>query len=519
MLYTCFEKEEFVVLYTNTWLTVINMKIERKGGVLLHISSLPGIYGIGDFGSEAYRFVDMLVENNFSVWQILPLGPLGPGNSPYQSYSAYAGNMLFISPDQLLNWKLLSESDLDSMPVFPDMYVDYTLVTQYKRKLLQKAWENFESKADENFHNEFHRFIDEHTWWLADYALYTICREYFGNKPWNQWSHDIASRHETALEMYKIKFANEIRYQMFVQFMFFRQWFALKNYAGQKGIDIFGDLPLYVSHDSSDVWGNQSLFLLDSSGKPNVVGGVPPDYFSAEGQLWGNPVYNWPELEKTNYQWWIARLYFNFHMYNLVRIDHFRGLESFWAIPAQSNTAKNGYWMPAYGHSMLAEMKKNMHNLPVIAEDLGTITPQVEDLKNAFDFPGMKVLQFAFESDQRNVHLPHNYTTNNVVYTGTHDNNTLCGWWNSISDDEKLMAKQYIPQNCAEPEHFFIEMAWASVAKLAIVSMQDILKADSTARMNTPGKPTGNWEWRFSEKLLKNADFGFMKMLNKKYNR
>ncbi|HKM93637.1 MAG TPA: 4-alpha-glucanotransferase [Prolixibacteraceae bacterium] len=495
------------------------MNNTRKSGILLSVSSLPSKYGIGDFGKNAYKFVDQLIACGSSVWQILPLNPNGPGNSPYQAYSAYAGDTLYISPEVLATWGLLSTSDLLNRPAFEGLQVDFDKVSLWKASILQIAFQNFENNKNEALQNEFNHFKNEHDWWLNDYALYIACKKRFDGQSWNQWPSDIAKREPAALEQYTLMLANVIVYEKFCQFLFFKQWFSLKNYANQNGVQIFGDLPLYVALDSSDVWANQEFFMLDKAGNPLWVGGVPPDYFSEDGQLWGNPVFDWEKLAETQYQWWHARLYFNFHLFNLVRIDHFRGLESFWAIPANAVTAKEGKWMPAHGAAMLDILYQRMGKLPIIAEDLGLITPEVDALRIQFDLPGMKVLQFAFASDAQNEHLPHNLSTNCVVYTGTHDNDTLKGWWGNNSADERKMVRTYVKASRGCISARLIEMAWASVAKLAIVPLQDLMEMGSEGRMNTPGTATGNWRWRYLPRQLMLPQLNFLKMLNDQYNR
>ena len=495
------------------------MEAKRKSGILLHISSLPSKWGIGDFGKEAYRFIDRLAKNGFTYWQILPLGPNGPGNSPYQAYSSFAGDPLFISPDELVDWKLIDESDLHEVPLFPKNKVDFAKVTEWKLALLKKTWSNFRFHTDHLLKDEYSHFQEEHNWWLQDYALYTSCKYEFDNTPWNEWPIELKRREAMALEKIQVKLSDKIEFEKFIQFLFFRQWFRVKEYANTKGVQIFGDLPLYVSHDSADVWGNQELFLLDKNGEPELVGGVPPDYFSEAGQLWGNPVFNWERLTETDYQWWIARLYFHFHLFDLVRIDHFRGLESFWAIPAGSETAKIGEWLPAKGNDLLEIMRSRLGELPIVAEDLGIITEEVRRLRDRFNLHGMKVLQFAFESDATNEHLPHNYSDKSVVYTGTHDNNTALGWWNSMENEMKQNVMKYIPFCKKSLSMRLIELAWSSTASIAIVPLQDVLALNGIARMNTPGTAIGNWCWRVTQKQLRSNSFDFMKELNVIYNR
>lgn len=495
---------------------------KRKSGVLLHVSSLPSNYGTGDLGVEAYSFIDKLAANGFGVWQILPLGPHGPGNSPYQSYSAYAGNVLFVSPDELLNWGLLNKDDILLAPKFSKHRVEYERATQWKHQLLMKCWDNFRHNQHgfSALWDEFDAFIREHGWWLNDYALYAVCKQQFNGEPWSKWPEKLKKRNAHSLHKFRHEHEQLIRAEMFKQFMFFRQWFRLKEYANKRGVQIFGDLPLYVAYDSADVWSNQSFFQLDKNGDPLLVGGVPPDYFSEDGQLWGNPVYDWEKMAADEYHWWIARIYFNLHLFNMVRIDHFRGLESFWAIPASAKTAKTGSWLKAHGLEMLQVLKKRMPELHVVAEDLGEITPEVEALRDRFELPGMKVLQFAFSGEADNVHLPHNFTANNVVYTGTHDNDTLVGWWNALSTKEKKIVKSYSAHtNRKSVDERLVEYAWSSVACMAIVPLQDILRLDTHARMNTPGTIDRNWLWRCDKGFGGKSNWHFMKKLNVKYNR
>ena len=495
------------------------MKQKRESGVLLHISSLPSKYGIGDLGENAYSFIDLLVENDFSTWQILPLGPLGPGNSPYQAYSAYAGDSIYISPNELIKWGLISESDLADFPKLNRRKIEFEKVNASKEVLFKIAFSNFLNTEFYYLQQEYSAFCNEHGWWLNDYALFIACRNHFQDERWNQWEDALAKRSSSALEQYNLILTEEISFEKFKQFLFMRQWFRLKNYANEKGIKLFGDIPLYVSLYSSDVWSNQTIFMLDEMGNPTKVGGVPPDYFSEDGQLWGNPLFNWDRLAETSYHWWIARLYFNLHLFNLVRIDHFRGLESFWAIQADAETAKSGEWLPAKGFDVLSILQTQLGNLPIIAEDLGIITPEVEKLRDHFNLPGMKVLQFAFSSDCTNEHLPHNFVGRNVMYTGTHDNNTALGWWQTIDAKEKGLAAQLLSNSKENMVQRMIELAWSSTAELAILPMQDLLELGQQARMNVPGTATGNWAWRYEKKQLKQCHWKFMKMMNKKYNR
>ena len=495
------------------------MTIERRSGILVHISSLPSEYGIGDLGENARKWVDQLHKSGCKLWQILPLGPLGPGNSPYQAYSAYAIDPIYISLNELVDWKLLSVEQLHDIPHFNSKKVEYSKVRDWKEKMLEQAFLQFSSKADLQFKAEFNQFLDEHSWWLNDYAMYVVLKFENEGTCWNEWPLAQKKRDPKTLKELKDHHQSAFDFVCFKQFMAFRQWFRLKEYANSRRVEIFGDLPLYVSLDSSDVWGNQNLFQLDDAGIPTAVGGVPPDYFSEDGQLWGNPLFNWEVLSKTDYQWWIARLYFGFHLFNWVRIDHFRGLEAYWAIPANSETAKNGHWEAADGAQLLSILSNRFEQLPIIAEDLGTITPEVEKLRDQFQLPGMKILQFAFDGDARNSYLPHNHIQNSVVYTGTHDNNTLIGWWNDCSTKEKKYIQNFTNIHHSNVAHRMLKLAWSSVAAIAIAPLQDVLLKDGTARMNVPGVADGNWSWRFTWNEVKQSYFEFIEQLNNVYDR
>lgn len=491
----------------------------RKSGVLLHVTSLPGEEGIGTLGKEAFRFVDFLKETGQKLWQILPLGPVGSGYSPYQCFSAFAGYPMLIDLDVLLEDDLLAESDLIRKPNLKKTKVEFEKVEEWKYPALEKAYENFKNKKFDAFESEYWHFLDEHNWWLNDHALFMAVRENLGNIQWNKWHDNIKFRDEQVLREITGKLAEKIDFHKFLQFIFFRQWHRLKRYANENGIQILGDVPLYVSGDSSDIWANTDIFLLDQDLNPTVVGGVPPDYFSETGQLWGNPVFNWQRLKEREYDWWMARLHFNLRMFDVVRIDHFRGLESFWAVPADEETAINGEWFPAHGYEMLDLIRSQIGDLPFIAEDLGIITPEVDKLRKDFDLPGMKVLQFAFTTDSANKDLPHNYNRNYVVYTGTHDNNTTLGWVNTIEKKEKNLAAQYFAEKDKDALTRVVEMAMASVAETAILPMQDVLELDEKSRMNVPGTANGNWSWRFQWKQLKVGQKKFLKEVTEKYNR
>ncbi|MCW0483549.1 4-alpha-glucanotransferase [Gaoshiqia sediminis] len=492
--------------------------MKRNSGILLHISSLPNPYGIGSMGHDAYAFVDLLHETKQTLWQILPLGPTGYGNSPYQSFSAFAGNILFVSLEKLIEEGLIREEDLKQMPVLSTKKVEYDLVLKGKTKLLRKAFSAFKKKFND-WKEDYYNFLGEHSWWLDDYALFRAIKGKNEKLCWNEWSEKLKHRDSHEMDVAMHEHAADIYFHRFVQFIFFRQWFALKAYANSKGIRIIGDLPLYVSLDSSDVWGNQDIFLLDEAGQMTHVGGVPPDYFSETGQYWGCPVFDWDRLAERGYDWWAARVHFNLRMFDLIRIDHFRGLESFWAIPASEENAINGKWLPAKGFEMLSLLKSQLGELPVIAEDLGIITPEVEKLRDHFGLPGMKVLQFAYASDASNVNLPHNYNQNFVVYTGTHDNDTTIGWLKTATKEERKNLKRYFSSGWGNIHRSLIEAAWASVANMAILPMQDLMELDGRGRMNTPGTVANNWEWRLEWKLLKSSQKEFLKTLTEKYNR
>ncbi|SHF29102.1 4-alpha-glucanotransferase [Mariniphaga anaerophila] len=493
--------------------------VKRNSGVLAHVTSLPGQEGIGTLGKDAFRFIDFLAETGQTFWQILPLGPVGYGNSPYQCYSAFAGNPLLIDLNLLVEEDILSRNDLEKRPRFLTTRVDFLKVEKWKYPLLRKAFENFQKGKNIELQNSYHHFLEEHGWWLHDYALFMAAKVHFKNAHWSNWEHGLKFRESKALQDYSELLSSEIEFRKFVQFLFFKQWFRLKSYAREKEIQILGDMPLYVSGDSVDIWANTDIFVLDEQLKPTCVGGVPPDYFSGTGQLWGNPVFNWERLQERDFDWWLARLHFNVHLFDKVRIDHFRGLESFWSVPAAEKTAINGQWVPANGFQVLEKFKEQVGSLPLIAEDLGLITPEVENLRNAFNLPGMKVLQFAFSSDPTNEHLPHNYLQNFVAYTGTHDNDTTLGWLQALKGDEHKMVKRYLGSDPDAALEKGIEWIWSSAARSAVLPMQDLLQLGTESRLNTPGVATGNWEWRFNWRQLKSTQKKFLLELTEKYNR
>lgn len=486
----------------------------RKSGILLHISSLPSHFGIGDFGPEAYALIDQLHDAGFGTWQILPLNPIDQNNSPYQSTSVFAGEKLFISAELLYQWNLISKEDLDKSFAKVDSSINYQQVKTNKEILIQKAYECFLNSENHPLNAEYHAFLNEHGWWLNDYALFLSIKAEYPENCWNEWPEELRLKYEDAIQEYRNSVYERHR---FTQFLFYRQWFMLKNYANSKQIEVFGDMPLYVSLDSADVWSNQNQFQLNDQGKPLAVGGVPPDYFNADGQLWGNPLYNWDAMETSDFSWWMARIHFNLHIYNTIRIDHFRGLESYWSIPADAITAKKGLWIKAKGREMLRLFRTHRATMNIIAEDLGIITSEVEQLRDEFGMPGMSVIQFAFDGDPTNPHLPHNKGTNGVVYTGTHDNNTTRGWWEESSKTERQSILPYFNKD-RNIIHQSIEMAWRSSMDLAIVPIQDLLNLGAKSRMNTPGTVSGNWEWKMSSRT-QSEDWEYIKNLNKIYNR
>ncbi len=478
---------------------------KRASGILLHPTSLPSSFGIGDLGESAYDFVDFLAASSQQVWQILPIGPTGYGNSPYLSYSALAGNPLLISPEKLKEDNLLTEEDFNSLPDYPLDRVDYDLVIATKIPLLAKASDRFKQQGTSEQLKEFQQFCDRHNEWLDDYALFMAVKEANNGASWNTWDAEIAKREPEAMVEWATRLQDAIFYHKFLQYQFFSQWTKLKQYANSQGVEIFGDIPIYVAHDSVDVWAHPEIFCLDpKTGEPALMAGVPPDYFSATGQLWGNPVYNWKKLEETNFHWWIRRIEGMLEYVDIMRIDHFRGFQAYWAVPEGEETAMNGKWLEAPGEAFFQLLQEDLGELPIVAEDLGVITPEVEALRDKFDFPGMKILHFAFDSDRVNPFLPYNYVNRNcVVYTGTHDNNTTVGWFYDRSLEEQARVVDYL--GCVSPKgiHWsLINLALSSVANTAIFPLQDIFGLGTEGKMNTPSQAEGNWEWRYHPDTL-----------------
>jgi 4-alpha-glucanotransferase len=469
----------------------------RSAGLLLHPTSLPGPYGIGDLGPVAYTWVDALVRAKQTWWQILPLGPTGYGDSPYQCFSAFAGNPYLTSPDVLVKDGLLRQADVTGQH-FPDDRVDFGSVIKFKVRLLSQAWENFKAGDAPALRPLFDDFCAAHARWLSDFALFMALKDEHGGGAWTDWEADLVRREPAALESARTRLADPIRQHKFRQFLFFRQWGALKEYANARDLKFIGDAPIFVSSDSSDVWAHPELFLLSEDRKPTAVAGVPPDYFSKTGQLWGNPLYNWKALKQTGYAWWVDRLRSTLELVDLIRLDHFRGFEAYWEIPAGRPTAEVGRWVKGPGANLFEVVQAELGRLPIIAEDLGVITPEVHALRERFNLPGMKILQFAFGGATEDRFLPHNYDDPNcVVYTGTHDNDTTRGWYQKATEGERDLFRRYVGRDGREVSWDLIRLAWASVADTAVAPLQDVLDLGAEARMNLPGQPSGNWTWRF----------------------
>lgn len=483
----------------------------RKCGVLMPISSLPSRFGIGGFSKEAYDFVDFLAEAGQSLWQILPLGPTGYGDSPYQSFSTFAGSPYYISLDKLIDQGLLTEEECESVDYGNDpVKVNYEKIYYTRFNLLRMAFE----RANVNENQEYIDFVEENKEWLKDYAMYMAIKDSLGGTSWIEWDEDIRLRKPQAMAEYEQKFAQDIAFYSYQQYLFATQWAELKNYANKKGIQIVGDIPIYVAFDSADTWANPELFQLDEENIPTAVAGCPPDAFSATGQLWGNPLYKWEYHEETGFAWWMRRLAFCFNIYDVVRIDHFRGFDEYWAIPYGDSTAEFGEWRQGPGYKLFETMKKTLGNRPVIAEDLGFLTPSVIKLVKKTGYPGMKILQFAFDSREESDYLPHNYTNNCVVYTGTHDNDTVNGWIPYMSKKDIGFAKKYLNvKRTSDICDSLIRTALGCVADTAIIPMQDYLGLGSEARINTPSTLGGNWEWRMNDEACTEELCKYMKEL------
>jgi len=490
----------------------------RSSGILLHPTSLPSPCGIGDLGAEARAFIDFLHDAGQTLWQTLPVGPTGYGNSPYQSLSAFAGNTLLIDPRALVDEGLLETGDLQ-LPALSSTNLDFEAARLFKSKSLDRAFRNLKSDRLQSIVSQFEEFCVRTAWWLNDYALFRALKAAQDDREWTAWDRELAFREPRALQHAREQLADEVHAQKFFQFLFFRQWIALRGYARERNVKVVGDLPIFVAHDSADVWAHREYFKLDKDGRPTVVAGVPPDYFSETGQLWGNPLYDWERLRADNFQWWIDRVRWSLELFDLVRVDHFRGFAACWEIPATDVTAQNGEWVDTPGRELFATLKKTLGDLPIIAENLGVITPEVESLGEEFGFPGMRVLQFAFGGDATNDHLPHNHTRETVVYTGTHDNDTTIGWWESLDNNQREYCLQYLASDGSEIDWDMIRVAMASVADTAIIPMQDVLGLASDARMNLPASTTGNWTWRMPFNSIPNELIQRLKVLTEVYGR
>jgi 4-alpha-glucanotransferase len=492
----------------------------RASGVLLHVTSLPSPYGIGDLGPAAHEWIDRLREAGQSWWQALPLGPTGYGDSPYQSLSSFAGNGLLISPDFLIEDGLLRPSDCAGH-AFPPTRIDYDSVIPFKHGLLEAAWNRFRAGARADLRPAYEQYCDEHAHWLEDYALFRALKARHHGAYYLEWPADLVRRDPAALAQARRDLADPIDQVRCAQFLLYRQGERLKAHAQASGLRLIGDLPFFVSPDSSDVWANPELFLLDEQHKPRYVAGVPPDYFSSQGQLWGNPVYNWEALRRTGYRWCIDRLRALLVHVDAIRLDHFRGFAAAWHIPGGAATAQTGQWVPGPGAEFFAAVQRELAGLPFIVEDLGIITPDVSALRDQFRLPGTKVLQFAFDGHADNPYLPHNYVPNTVVYTGTHDNNTTRGWFEELPDWQRENVWRCLNRRAGNDEvaRTMVRLAWSSAAALAMAPLQDLLNLGTDARMNVPGRVAGNWAWRCTEDMLSAADFERLRDLTETSNR
>jgi 4-alpha-glucanotransferase len=492
---------------------------KRASGIILHPSSFPGPDGIGDLGPEAYHWVDFLAEAGCGLWQVLPLGPTGYGDSPYQCFSAFAGNPYLVSPLMLIKDGLLSLADLKDRPDFLSDKVDFGPMIEWKLKLLDRAYMKFKKTRQQSLVTAFQDFQKQQSVWLDDYVLFMTIKGSLGGISWDNWPTELRNREQSAIH----KFANEnldsIKKQTFMQFVFFRQWKALKDYANHKKIQIIGDIPIFVAFDSADAWSHPELFFINKRGKPTVVAGVPPDYFSPTGQLWGNPLYRWSAHEKTGFSWWISRIKATLQLFDIIRLDHFRGFAGYWEVPAGSDTAEYGRWVPGPGKKLFNAVKKSLGELPIIAEDLGEITPDVIALRDYFQLPGMKILQFAFNSDSEDAFLPHNYVSGCVAYTGTHDNDTSRGWYETASEKERAFCRQYLARSGDDISWDLIRSVWSSVALFVLTPMQDLLSLGTDARMNYPSKAIGNWQWRILSDALNEGLLQRIKDMNIIYGR
>ena len=486
------------------------MNFPRSSGILLHPTSLPGRFGIGDLGPQAYAFADFLVACGQSLWQVLPLGPTGYGDSPYACFSAFAGNTLLISPEKLLEDDLLSKNELTEVDSQPADRVDFTRVQESKNRILRKAYEHYQRTTNTEFRSAVETFAEQNASWLDDYALFSALKISHGGAAWNEWESSLSQREPGAVARARDQLGKEIDAQKFFQFLFYKQWFELKSYCNERCVSFVGDIPIFVAQDSADVWTNPEQFKLDTNGVPLVVAGVPPDYFSSTGQFWGNPIYDWDRMLADGFKWWIERVRAALQTVDIARVDHFRGFTACWEIPGGDKTAERGRWVEAPGRALFSAIRSALGELPIIAEDLGVITPDVEKLRDDFGLPGMRILQYAYSSDTKNIDLPHNYHKSIVVYTGTHDNDTTVGWFKNVAGEgstrnsdqisgEREFCMKYLNTDDTEIHWDFIRAVLSSVANTAIVPLQDLLGLGTEGRMNLPNTTEGNWSWRFNE--------------------
>lgn len=495
------------------------MKYERSSGIILHPTSLPGPDGIGDFGPDAYQWLNFLAESRCNLWQVLPLGPTGYGDSPYQTFSAFAGNPYLISPTLLLEQGLLTYKDLSDRPSFNPELINFGEVIKWKLTILDRAFRNFQNQNSSLLNQSLKEFHISQQHWLDDFCLFMAIKESLGGNSWSTWPKPFRLRQPGALNEFRKNHEEEIDRQVFRQFIFFRQWNNLKDYANKKGIYIVGDVPIFIAHDSADAWSHSELFFFNKDRQPTVVAGVPPDYFSPTGQLWGNPLYRWDIHNQTGFQWWKDRIQAALSLFDFIRLDHFRGFAGYWEVQAGMPTAEKGRWVPGPGEDFFNSILSTFNDLPMIAEDLGEITPDVIKLRDQYNLPGMKILQFAFSSTPSDPFLPHNYPTNCVAYTGTHDNDTSCGWYESASEKERDFIRRYLECSGRDISWDMVRSIWSSVAVFALAPLQDFLSLGNFARLNFPGKPSGNWGWRFLPASLSQDLNDRLKELNFLYNR
>jgi 4-alpha-glucanotransferase len=474
------------------------MRFPRSSGILLHPTSLPGAFGSGDLGASSYHFVDWLITAGQSIWQMLPIGPIGISNSPYLSLSAFAGNPLLIDLHELADSGWLEQNELAISHNFPVNRVDFPKVKSFRMKVLEKAASNFFKSGNSESYRQYQKYCELEKSWLDDYAIFQVLDSKYRGAEWTSWDQSLIKRNKSALIKICEEYSPQIEFHKFTQWCFARQWRSLKKYANDRGVILIGDIPIFVAHHSADVWVQQGAFHLDKKGFPIVVAGVPPDYFSSKGQRWGNPIYRWKKIKEDKYKWWIERFRRTFELFDILRIDHFRGFESYWEIPAKEENAVKGRWIKGPSIDFFKTVQRKLGRLPIIAEDLGLITPEVHALREKLDFPGMKVLQFAFSGGPENNYLPHNFNQNCVVYTGTHDNDTTQGWYEKASDHERDFVRRYCRIDGKNVHWDMIKLSLQSTADMAIIPFQDVIGLGSESRMNFPGTREGNWEWRFT---------------------